>query len=162
MVPAQHNDNGWGHEEETQQKTNAKVMMKEYDIILANRQIPNGADGDAKNVGGGTKHGAFLGLRIYARRSPANDPYSLRRRLLRTVLKRIAFIAFLCLPAAMSMRSVGPHCLIPGMHTVVNLQEFASETTVSEPVHSGIKQFLAGPASGSPVKHQFAEIQEVR
>jgi hypothetical protein len=83
--------------------------VKDYYINLTNRQILSPEDGYAKSMAGGGKHGISRGFSIYVKRSLANDPYSLRRRLLRTVLKRIALIAVLCLPPTIATHFVGHH-----------------------------------------------------
>jgi hypothetical protein len=91
----------------TTERKNVKV--KELNINLASRQMLNLEEGYAKGMASGSKHGAPRGSGIFEKRSSANDPYSLRRRLLRTVLKRIALIAFLCLPPAAMTHLVGHH-----------------------------------------------------
>ena len=78
--------------------------MKAYNINMAGRHGLNLEDG--RGTVSGVKNGFLRGLRKYF---TAEDPYCLRRRLLRTVLKRIAVIAILALPIAGMTHPLGPH-----------------------------------------------------
>ena len=109
MVPAAKQIAATGATRRRRKTERKNVKVKEFNFNLASRQMLNPEEGNAKGMAGGSRHGAPRGFGIFEKRSAANDPYSLRRRLLRTVLKRIALIAFLCLPPAAATHPVGHH-----------------------------------------------------
>lgn len=79
--------------------------MKAYNMNMISRH--GLSPEDARGFLSGLIHGIARGIRKHF---TAEDPYCLRRRLLRTVLKRIAIVTVLVLPAAaVTCRAGVPH-----------------------------------------------------